>query len=206
MYAAWLIFILDNFNITKNVDKYSDTFSGLRDKALFSKDDPGYPEFGKVVANSIQLCAQMNAHSSGLDDVRKRLGEIIGAAIDESTTIFPPFYTNFGRFIELGKRVFINHACSFLDIGGIVIEDDVQIGPRVNITSENHPLDPVERKSLILKAVTIKRNAWIGAGATILPGVTIGENAVVAAGAVVSRDVPPNTVAAGIPAKIVKKI
>ena len=170
------------------------------------KDDVEYPRFSEVVSRTIRLCVEMNATATELDQVRERLSDIIGTRIDESTTIFPPFHTNFGRFIKLGKNVFINHACSFLDIGGITIEDDVQIGPRVNLTSENHPLDPADRKTVILQPILIKRNAWIGAGATILPGVTIGENAIVAAGAVVSRDVPPNTVVAGIPAKVVKSI
>ena len=170
------------------------------------KDDPDYAQFSEVVARTIRLCVQMNATATELDQVRRQLSTIIGTEIDETTTIFPPFHTNFGRFIRLGKNVFINHGCSFLDIGGITIEDDVQIGPRVNLTSENHPLDPGDRKTVILQPILIKRNVWIGAGATILPGVTIGENAVVAAGAVVSRDVPPNTVVAGIPAKVVKSI
>ncbi|WP_348533171.1 DapH/DapD/GlmU-related protein [Hymenobacter sp. 5317J-9] len=148
----------------------------------------------------------MNAVSEDLDEVRRRLGEIIGAEVDASTTIFPPFHTNFGLFIRLGKNVFINHACSFLDIGGITIEDDVMIGPRVNLTSENHPLDPADRTTLRLLPIVIRRNAWIGAGATILPGVTVGENAVVAAGAVVNRDVPANTVVGGVPAKVVKTL
>jgi acetyltransferase-like isoleucine patch superfamily enzyme len=126
--------------------------------------------------------------------------------IDKSTTVFVPFYTNFGQHIKIGKNVFINHACSFLDLGGITIEDNVQIGPRVNITSENHPLDPSNRKSLDLKSILIKRNAWIGAGAIILPGVTIGENAVVAAGAVVNKDVAANTVVGGVPAKVIRTI
>jgi acetyltransferase-like isoleucine patch superfamily enzyme len=148
----------------------------------------------------------MNATATDIDQVRTRLSDIIGSEIDPSTTVFPPFHTNFGRSIRLGKNVFINHACSFLDIGGITLEDEVQIGPRVNLTSENHPLDPADRTTLIPRPIVIKRNAWIGAGATILPGVTIGENSVVAAGAVVSRDVPANTVVAGIPAKVVKMI
>ncbi|MCE7039055.1 DapH/DapD/GlmU-related protein [Dyadobacter sp. CY312] len=186
-------------------EKEADIFARMRTGELIRKEDPGYEDFGTAVAGTIQLCVRMNAEATDLNDVRNRLSEIIGNEIDKSTTIFPPFYTNFGRHITLGKNVFINHACSFLDIGGIIIKDDVQIGPRVNITSENHPLDPADRKALILKPVTIKRNAWIGAGATILPGVTIGENAVVAAGAVVSRDVPANTVVAGIPAKVVKE-
>ncbi len=80
------------------------------------------------------------------------------------------------------------------------------LGPRVNLTSENHPLDPKDRKTVILQPILIKRNAWIGANATILPGITIGENAIVAAGAVVTKDVPANCVVAGVPAKIVKEI
>lgn len=184
----------------------TDIFERMRAGAPIRKDDPEYGKFSEVVSRTIRLCVQMNAEADDLDDVRKRLGKIIGTEIDESTTIFPPFYTNFGRSISLGKNVFINHACSFLDIGGITIEDDVQIGPRVNLTSENHPLDPADRKTLLPGPIIIKRNAWIGAGATILPGVTIGENAVVAAGAIVSRDVPPNTVVAGIPAKVIKRL
>ncbi|MFD2571846.1 hypothetical protein ACFSUS_14475 [Spirosoma soli] len=136
----------------------------------------------------------MNTTATNVDQVRNRLSEIIGTEVNPSTTVFPPFYTNFGRSIRLGKNVFINHACSFLDIGGITIDDDVMVGPRVNLTSENHPIDPTDRPTVIPRPIVIKRNAWIGAGATILPGVTIGESPIVAAGAVVSRNVPSNTV------------
>lgn len=91
-------------------------------------------------------------------------------------------------------------------MGGITLEDGVPIGPRVNLVTENHPLDPADRRALITKPIIIKKNAWIGAGATILPGVTIGENAVVAAGSVVSKDVPANVVVGGVPAKTIKSI
>ncbi|XWW45640.1 sugar O-acetyltransferase [Fibrella sp. USSR17] len=182
----------------------SPIFQRLQAGELLRKDDPEYGRFSEVVSRTIRLCVLMNATATDTDQVRTQLGTIIGTQIDPSTTIFPPFHTNFGRSIRLGKNIFINHACSFLDIGGITIEDDVQLGPRVNLTSENHPLDPTDRTTLIPRPIVIKRNAWIGAGATILPGVTVGENAVVAAGAVVSRDVPPNTVVAGVPAKVVK--
>lgn len=151
------------------------------------------------------LSQRLNA-ATDPDQARFYLGEIIGTPIDPSSTLFPPFYTNLGAFTTIGKNVFINHACSFLDLGGITIEDDVLIGPRVNLVTESHPLAPADRKTLITKAVTIKRGAWIGAGATILPGVTVGENGVVAAGSVVSRDVPANTIVAGVPAKILKSI
>lgn len=184
----------------------ADIFERMRAGELLRKDDPEYNKFQAVVARTIRLCVEMNATVTDLDEIRDRLGDIIGTEVDPSTTVFPPFHTNFGRFIKLGKNIFINHACSFLDIGGITIEDDVQIGPRVNLTSENHPLDPTDRKTVILRPIVIKRNAWIGAGATVLPGVTIGENSIVAAGAVVSRDVAPNTVVSGIPARIVKSL
>jgi acetyltransferase-like isoleucine patch superfamily enzyme len=138
--------------------------------------------------------------------IRDRFSEITGTQLDESTTVFAPFYTNFGRFTQKGKNVFINHACSFLDMGGITIEDDVLIGPKVNLITENHPIDPVDRRALICKRIVVKRNAWIAAAATILPGVTIGENAVVAAGAVVFSDVPANTIVGGVPAKFIKTI
>ncbi len=184
----------------------NDIFQRMQAGEPLRKDDPEYARFAEVVARTIQLCVEMNATATSVDQVRTRLSDIIGTEVDPSTTVFPPFYTNFGRSIRLGKNVFINHNCSFLDIGGITVEDDVQIGPSVNLTSENHPLDPADRKTVLPKQIVVKRNAWIGAGATILPGVTIGENSIVAAGAVVSRDVPPNTVVAGVPAKVVKSL
>jgi len=165
--------------------------------------DPEYPKVWEIVARTIRLSPELNA-SDNPEQIRQRLGEIIGSRLDESTTVFVPFYTNFGRFIKIGKNVFINHACTFLDQGGITVEDEVLIGPKVNLITENHSLDPGDRRTLICKPIVIKRNAWIGAAATILPGVTIGENSVVAAGAVVSKDVPANTVVGGIPAKHIK--
>ena len=177
----------------------------LRNGELIRLNDPKYTEINEVVERTIKLSRQLNI-ASDINSIRDLLSEIIGRRIDESTTIFVPFYTNFGKFITIGKNVFINHACSFLDMGGITIEDDVLIGPRVNLVTENHPLDSVDRRALFTKPIVIKRNAWIGAGATVLPGVTVGENAVVAAGAVVSKDVAPNTVVGGVPAKFIKNI
>lgn len=182
-----------------------DIFDRLKAGQPIRLNDVQYPMINEVVDRTIRLSQQLNA-SPDISTIRKILGEITGKRIDDSTTIFAPFYTNFGKFITIGKNVFINHACSFLDMGGITLEDEVLIGPRVNLVTENHPLDPGDRRALITKPITIKRNAWIGAGATILPGVTIGENAVVAAGAVVSKDVPDNVIVTGIPARILKSI
>ena len=182
-----------------------DIFERMRDGEPIRLDDPQYHKVNEVVSRTIKLSATLNT-SVDVDQIRERLNEIIGTELDGSTIVFAPFFTNFGRFIQIGKNVFINHACSFLDMGGITIEDHVLIGPKVNLITENHPLDPADRRALICKPIVIKRNAWIGAGATILPGVTVGENAVVAAGAVVSKDVPANTIVGGVPAKIIKQI
>jgi acetyltransferase-like isoleucine patch superfamily enzyme len=182
-----------------------DIFDRMKAGEILRSNDPQFLKVMEVVTRTQELSVQLNA-STHIDQVRERLSEIIGSPLDKSTRVFPPFYTNFGRFITLGKNVFINHACSFLDMGGITIEDDVLIGPKVNLITENHPLDPGDRQALLLKSIVIKRNAWIGAAATILPGVTIGENSVVAAGAVVSKDVPANTIVGGVPAKVLKQI
>lgn len=172
---------------------------------LIPKTDPAFAAIAPFVAETLLLIAKMNS-SGDILEARSILGEITGQKIDESMTIFPPFTTNLGKFTRIGKDVFINHGCSFLDLGGITIEDNVLIGPQVKLVTENHPLDPAQRQGLIGKPILIKKNAWIGAGATILPGVTLGENSVVAAGAVVSKNVPANTVVGGIPAKILKTI
>ncbi len=182
-----------------------DIFERLRGGEPIRLNDPEYSKINEVVIRTIALNNRLNQVGE-INKVRAILSEIIGAEVDETTTLFPPFYTNFGRFTQLGKHVFINHACSFLDMGGITLEDHVLIGPKVNLITENHPLNPEDRRALIGKPILIKRNAWIGAGAIILPGVTVGENSMVAAGAVVSKDVPANTVVGGIPAKFIKHI
>lgn len=139
-------------------------------------------------------------------EIRSFLSEITNSEIDPSTTLFTPIHINYGKNIKIGKNVFINFDCTFLDLGGITIEDNVLIAPRVNIVSEGHPISSSNRQSLVPGAVLIKANAWIGTAATILSGVTIGENSIVAAGAVVTKDVPDNTIVGGIPAKIFKEI
>jgi acetyltransferase-like isoleucine patch superfamily enzyme len=185
--------------------KRMDIFARMLAGGIIRKDDPEISAMWEVVSRALSLSPALNA-ATNTEQIGQLLSELIGSNIDVSTTVFAPFYTNFGRHITIGKNVFINHACTFLDLGGITIEDDVQIGPKVNIITENHPTDPAQRKMLLLNAVLIKRNAWIGAAATILPGVTIGENAIVAAGAVVHKDVADNTIVGGIPAKVLKTI
>lgn len=152
-----------------------------------------------------KLLLQLN-NTTTQKEMRSVLGKITGSVIAENTAIFTPLYVNYGKNTKIGKGVFINFNCTMLDLGGITIEDGVLIAPNVSLLTEGHPLDPEERHFLIPKPIRIKKNAWIGAGATILQGLTVGENAVVAAGAVVSKDVSDNTVVGGIPAKVIKEI
>ena len=180
-------------------------FERLKAGELVRLDDPEFYKIDEIVNRTLSLSPALNA-STCTQQVKQRLSEITGVQLDESIAVFAPFNTNYARFITIVKNVFINHACSFLDMGGITLEDHVLIGPKVNLITENHPLDPANRRALLCKPILIKQNAWIGAGATILPGVTIGKNAVVAAGAVVGKDVPDNIVVGGVPAKIIKTI
>ena len=182
-----------------------DIFDRLRNGETIPSNDPqGYKMRDASYATK-KLLIQMN-NSSDPAEIRILLSRITNSEIDESVAVFTPLFINYGKHTKIGKNVFINFDCTFLDLGGITIEDNVLIAPKVNLLSEGHPLTPENRQSLVPGPIHIKKNAWIGANATILPGVTIGENAVVAAGAVVSKDVPDNTVVGGIPAKIIKGI
>lgn len=168
---------------------------------------PNDPEIHKLLVASYEVkkrLLQLN-NSTEPDEILNLLSEIVGKKL-ENVAVFTPIYINYGKNLNIGKNVFINFDCTFLTLGGITIEDDVLIGSKVSLITENHPLEPQHRKGLIGKSILIKKNAWIGANATILSGVTIGKNAVVAAGAVVSKDVPDNVVVGGIPAKIIKTI
>jgi acetyltransferase-like isoleucine patch superfamily enzyme len=180
-------------------------FERLRNGDTIRPDDPQSSSLREASYTTMKLVQQMN-NSSDPEEIRSLLSQITGKEIDVSIAVFPPLYINYGKNTKIGKNVFINFGCTVLDLGGIILEDNVMLAPGVKLLSESHPLSPEDRQSLVPKPILIKRNAWIGANATILQGVTVGENAVVAAGAVVSKDVPANTVAGGIPAKFIKSI
>ena len=182
-----------------------DVFERLRNGEAVPFNDPQYGQIREAAERTAGILKELNA-TAHMERIRELWGEISGIPLDPSTVIQVPVFINIGQFTRIGKGVYINHACTFLDMGSITIEDDVLIGPKVNLLSEEHPVNPAQRRSLVAKPIRIRRNAWIGAGATILAGVTVGENAVVAAGAMVNKDVARNTVVAGIPAKVIKKI
>ena len=181
-----------------------DIFTRLKSGEIIMPNDS---EIHKLLEASYQVKKQLIQLNNTTEshEILKIFSEIVGEKL-ESVTVFTPIYINYGKNLSIGKNVFINFDCTFLTLGGITIEDDVLIGPKVSLITENHPLEPKLRKGLIGKSILIKRNAWIGANATILPGITIGENAVIAAGAVVSKNVPDNVVVGGIPAKIIRTI
>ena len=200
--------MFNNFNKLKSTymdNPKKDIFERLKGGETIAGSDPEGYKMLEASYQTKELLLKMNA-SSEPDEIRKILSEIVGAEIHESTDVFTPIYINYGKDIKIGKSVFINFDCVFLGLGGITIEDHVLIAPKVSLLSEGHPLEIEKRHSLVPGRITIKKNAWIGANATILPGVTIGENSVVAAGAIVSKDVPANTVVGGIPAKVIKTI
>jgi acetyltransferase-like isoleucine patch superfamily enzyme len=139
--------------------------------------------------------------------VREVFGELTGKPVDDSFILIPPFFADYGLNITIGHNVFIHQGCMFTGHGAIDIGDDVMIGPKVNLVTAGHPLEPERRRRFITVApVTVGRNVWIGAAVTVLPGVEIGADAAVAAGAVVTRDVPPATLVAGVPARVIKHL
>ena len=169
------------------------------------------PESAAMVANvqrAMAITAALNRLTfNDADEIRALFSELIGKKVDESFSLIPPFYTAGGDEIRVGRNVFVNQNCTFYDLGGLDIADDVMIGPNVSLITAGHPLDPSTRRAVTIgKPIVIERNVWIAAGATIIGGVTIGENSVVAAGSVVTKDVPPNALVGGNPARVIRSI
>ncbi len=152
-----------------------------------------------------RLTAELNNSYHTMDEIREIFAKLTGGEKDDTFRMFPPFYTDCGKNIKVGKNVFINSGCCFQDQGGIEIGDGSFVGHQTVIATLNHDIDPNKRGDMFPRAVKIGRRVWIGSHATILPGVTVGDNAVVAAGAVVTKDVAPNTIVAGVPARVIKK-
>ncbi len=149
---------------------------------------------------------RLNSAYKTPDEIREILSELFGYRVDETLRVFPPFYSDFGQNIKIGKNVFINACCQFQDHGGVSIGDGCQIGHNVVFATLNHGILPEERKYTIPAAIRLGKNVWVGSNSTILQGVNIGDNAIVAAGAVVVKDVPANTIVGGVPAKEIRKI
>jgi acetyltransferase-like isoleucine patch superfamily enzyme len=169
------------------------------------------PESAAMLANvkrAMAITARLNRLTfDDADEVRVLFSELIGKKVDDSFLLIPPFYTAGGDEIRVGRNVFVNQNCTFYDLGGLDIADDVMIGPNVSLLTTSHPVEPSRRRAVTIgRPIVIEKNVWIAAGAIIIGGVTVGANSVVAAGSVVTRDVPPNTFVGGNPARVIRSI
>lgn len=154
----------------------------------------------------MKTATEINTGYRTPEEVHNYMGQIPGKPLDKSTTVLPPLYIDYGKPVNIGKRCFIQQCCTFFGRGGITIGNDVFIGPKVNLITINHDLDPDNRSATYGRPIVIEDKVWIGIGATILPGIKIGYGAVIGAGSVVTKEVPPMTIVAENPARIIKNI
>ena len=160
----------------------------------------------EISQEALKLTAELNGQYHTPEEVRELFSLIIGKPVDETFAMFPPFYTDCGKNIHVGKNVFLNSGCRFQDQGGITIGDGTLIGHNAVLATLNHDVDPKKRSTLHPAPIVIGKNVWIGSNVTVVPGVTIGDGAIIAAGAVVTKDVLENTIVGGVPARFIKKI
>lgn len=157
-----------------------------------------------LAQDALRITAEINTGYRTPEEVRALLAELTSHEVDESVTVFAPFYCEFGKNLTLGRDVFINIGCRFQDTGGITIGDGTLIGHGSTLTTLNHSIDPDRRADMTPAPILIGRNVWLGASVTVVPGVTIGDGAIVGAGAVVTKDVPAHTIVGGVPAKVIR--
>ena len=162
--------------------------------------------FHKFSQDALKITSEINNKYHTPEEVRELFSKLTESEIDETFGLFPPFYTDCGKNIKIGKNVFINACCRFQDQGGIEIGDGSLIGHNTTIATLNHDFNPAKRQNLTPSPVKIGKNVWIGSDCTILPGVTIGDGAIIGAGSVVTKSVPKNTIAVGNPARVIKEI
>ncbi|KAB8286847.1 maltose O-acetyltransferase [Bifidobacterium ramosum] len=166
--------------------------------------EPGYDTvIGAIIRTTKRLCIELNTGYHEPEETHALFEKIVGHRVDPSFRLNPPFYTDFGRNITLGRNVFINWGCTLMDRGGISIGDDSFLGPNVQLITINHLKDPAHRATTVSRPITIGRRVWIGAGAIILQHVTVGDGAIVGAGAIVTHDVPAGAIVAGNPARVI---
>ncbi len=179
-------------------------FEKLRSGADVDMATPEYVVAIQHMTECNNLCFKINTSEPKPEVIRPLEEQLFEGRLDATSYLMPPLQIDFACQMNIGQHVFVNHSLTCMAAGGITIDDGVMIGPNVRIVTDNH--DFTNRMVLRCKPVHICRNVWIGVGAIILPGVTIGENAVIAAGAVVTKDVAPNTIVGGNPAKFIKNL
>lgn len=173
---------------------------------MVSPNDPGYELLITDILDTMKTATEMNTGYRTPKEVHEFMGRILDKPLDETTTVLPPLYIDYGKPVTIGKRCFIQQCCTFFGRGGIEIGDDVFIGPKCNLITINHDVNPDNRSATYGKPIKIEDKVWFGINATVLPGVTLGYGCIVGANSVVTKDVPPMTIVAGNPARIIKKI
>ena len=182
----------------------AEVIKGFEEQAPENSEREAYANM--LFQEAIRISMELNNQYHTPEELREIMGRLTGKRIDDTFRLFPPFYTDFGKNITIGRDVFINSGCHFQDQGGITIGDGSLIGHNVVLATIDHDLDPKKNRKNHYAPITIGNHVWIGANATVISGVTIGDWAVVGAGAVVTKDVPPKTVVGGIPARVIKTI
>lgn len=190
----------------KDSMQLEDLLEELNAGHTISGDSPLHEVMHRVSQEALQITGELNGGYQEPARVRELLTRLTGKPVDDSVMVFPPFYSDFGKNIALGERIFINSGCKFQDQGGVVIGDDCLIGHNTVMATLNHDLMPSRRADMHPAPIVVGRNVWIGSNVTVLPGVTIGDNAVVAAASVVTKDVPENTIVVGSPARVVRSL
>ena len=177
----------------------------MRSGALYRADAP---ELSADRARCRALLARYNQTAPEQSGERARLLRALLGRAGDGLYIEPPFRCDYGRNIYVGSRVYVNYELIVLDVCDVTIGDDVLIGPRVSLLAAAHPIDPETRASGLEYGapIRIESRAWLGGGVIVNPGVTIGADSVVGSGAVVTRDIPPGTVAAGNPCRVLRPI
>jgi acetyltransferase-like isoleucine patch superfamily enzyme len=183
-----------------------DLLRALQAGETITGGSPLHEVMHRTSQEALRITAELNSGYQTPERVRELLGLLTGRPVDETVTLFPPFRTDFGKNITLGRRVFINSGCVFQDQGGVTIGDDCLIGHNTVLATLNHDLDPSRRADMHPAPIVLGDNVWIGSNVTVLAGVTIGANAVVAAASVVTKDVPQGTVVVGSPARVVRSV
>ncbi|WP_434992182.1 DapH/DapD/GlmU-related protein [Arthrobacter sp. Ld5] len=184
----------------------NDLLTALNAGTPINGDSPLHEVMHDVSREALRITGALNGGYREPARVRQLMSQLIGRPVDDSVTVFPPFYSDFGKNIILGERIFIKAGCKLQDQGGITIGDDCLIGHNVVMATLNHDLHPNKRADMHPAPIVIGRNVWVGSNATLLPGITIGDNAVIAAAAVVTKDVPANAVVVGSPARVARMI
>ena len=166
------------------------------------------PAAAAAKQRAVRLCSKLNALPLEAADERLAVMQELFGSVGEHPSILPGFHCDDGSNIRFGNQFLANYNVTILDRAAVTIGDCVMLAPNVVITTASHPMDPQgRRKHLgIAKPVTIGNDVWVGANAVILSGIKIGNNVVVAAGAVVTKDVPDNTLVAGVPARVIREL